>query len=60
MNRALLFWGVALVTAGAIALAAQAGALPRDALGGLWRYWPVILIVIGAFVLLQGLRRRPS
>src|SRR5919108_4910093 len=47
MNRALLFWGVALVTAGAIALAAQAGALPRDALGGLWRYWPVILIVIG-------------
>jgi hypothetical protein len=22
--------------------------------------WPVILIVIGAFVLLQGLRRRPS
>jgi hypothetical protein len=50
-NRSLVFWGVALVTAGAVALAIQndlvSGAAARDA----WRLWPVVLIVIGIAVI---------
>ena len=51
-NRGLLFWGLALITAGAVALAAQQGYLDRDALSGAWRLWPLILIAIGVSILL--------
>ncbi|MDH4334593.1 MAG: DUF5668 domain-containing protein [Chloroflexota bacterium] len=53
LNRGLLFWGLALITAGAVALAAQQGYLDKDALRDLWRLWPVILIVIGVSVVVS-------
>ena len=50
-NRGLLFWGLALITGGAVALAAQQGYLDRDWLAGAWRLWPLILIAIGLSIL---------
>lgn len=47
INHRLLFWGLALVTAGAVALAVQQGLISHHALSGAWRLWPVILIAIG-------------
>ena len=51
VNRGLVFWGVALVTAGAVALAIQAGIIDRESARGAWRLWPVALIVIGLAVI---------
>jgi hypothetical protein len=51
VNRGLIFWGVALVTAGIVALAIQAGAIDPDTARGAWRLWPVALIVIGIAVI---------
>lgn len=53
MNRGLVFWGVALVTAGIVALAFQQGYLDREALAGAWRLWPLILIAIGLSIVLS-------
>jgi hypothetical protein len=50
-HRGLLFWGLALVTGGAVALAAQQGYIDRDLLAGAWRLWPLILIAIGVSIL---------
>jgi hypothetical protein len=50
-HRGLLFWGIALVTGGAVALAAQQGYIDRDALVGAWRLWPLILVAIGVSLL---------
>jgi hypothetical protein len=50
-NRGLVFWGVALVTAGAVALAIQAGLIPTAAARDAWRLWPIVLIVIGIAVI---------
>ena len=52
-NRGLLFWGLALITGGAVALAAQQGYLDRDLLAGAWRLWPLILIAIGVSILVS-------
>lgn len=52
-NRGLLFWGLALITGGAVALAAQQGYLDRDLLAGAWRLWPLILIAIGVSMLVS-------
>jgi hypothetical protein len=52
INRGLVFWGVALVTAGVVALAVQQGYLDKDALAGAWRLWPVILIALGVSIVL--------
>ncbi len=52
LNRGLLFWGLALITAGATALAVQQGILQRETLTGAWRLWPVILIAIGLSIVL--------
>ncbi len=52
-HRGLLFWGLALVTGGAVALAAQQGYIDRDILAGAWRLWPLILIVIGVSILVS-------
>ena len=52
-HRGLLFWGIALITGGAVALAAQQGYLDQDLLAGTWRLWPLILITIGASILLS-------
>jgi hypothetical protein len=51
VNRGLVFWGIALITAGAVALAIQAGAIPGDSAREAWRLWPVALIVIGLAVI---------
>jgi hypothetical protein len=51
VNRGLVFWGVALVTAGAVALAVQRDVVGEDALRNAWRFWPVVLIVIGLAVI---------
>ena len=51
LNRGLVFWGVAFITAGAVALAIQAGAITGEAARDLWRFWPVALIVIGLSVI---------
>jgi hypothetical protein len=52
LNRGLLFWGLALITAGATALAVQQGVVDRDLVADAWRLWPVILIVIGLSIVL--------
>jgi hypothetical protein len=51
VNRGLVFWGVALITAGAVALAIQSGAIDDATAREAWRFWPVVLIVIGLAVI---------
>jgi hypothetical protein len=51
INRGLVFWGVALITAGIVALAIQSGIITGDSARQLWRLWPVVLIVIGLAVI---------
>jgi hypothetical protein len=53
INRGLLFWGLALITAGLVALAAQQGIVDRSALADGWRLWPVVLIAIGLAIVLS-------
>ncbi|MGZ6373044.1 MAG: LiaI-LiaF-like domain-containing protein, partial [Candidatus Limnocylindria bacterium] len=55
-HRGLLFWGLALITGGAVALAAQQGYIDRDWLAGAWRLWPLILVAIGLSILLRHTR----
>ncbi len=50
-NRGLVFWGVALVTAGAVALAIQSNLIAADAARDAWRLWPIVLIVIGLAII---------
>jgi hypothetical protein len=50
-NRGFAFWGVALITAGAVALAIQAQLIPADQARQAWRLWPLLLIVIGLSVI---------
>lgn len=51
MNRGLVFWGVALITAGAVALAIQSNLIDGSQARELWRYWPVVLILIGLAII---------
>jgi hypothetical protein len=51
INRGLVFWGVALITAGAVALAIQSEVIAAESARELWRFWPVVLIVIGLAVI---------
>ncbi len=51
VNTGLIFWGVAFITAGVVALAIQAGAVDGAAARELWRFWPVALILIGLSVI---------
>ena len=51
INTGLIFWGVALITAGVVALAVQAGAIAAESAQEVWRFWPVIIIVIGLAVI---------
>lgn len=51
VNRGLVFWGVGLVAAGAVALAIQSDIISADAARDAWRSWPVVLIVIGLAVI---------
>jgi len=52
-HRGLLFWGLALITGGAVALAAQQGYIDRDLLAGAWRLWPLILVAIGVSIIVS-------
>lgn len=52
INRGLLFWGVALITAGSVALAASQGWFDVSILAGAWRLWPLVLIAIGLSIVL--------
>lgn len=51
VKRGLVFWGVGLVTAGAVALAIQSDLIAADVARDAWRFWPVVLIVIGLAVI---------
>lgn len=51
VNRGLLFWGLAFITAGAVALGVQQGVIPRDLVSGAWRLWPLILVAIGISII---------
>lgn len=51
MNRGLAFWGIALVTAGLVALAIQAGFIAEETARQAWRLWPLVLIVAGIAVI---------
>ena len=51
VNRGLIFWGVALVTAGAVALAIQYDIVAGESAREAWRLWPIVLIVIGVAVI---------
>jgi len=51
VNRGLVFWGVGLVTAGAVALAIQSNLIAADVARDAWRFWPVVLIIIGLAVI---------
>jgi len=53
INRGLLFWGLALVTAGVVALAASQGLIDHGVLVSASRLWPVILIAIGLSIVLS-------
>ncbi len=51
VNRGLVFWGVGLVTAGAVALALQSDLISDEVARDAWRFWPVVLIVIGVAII---------
>lgn len=51
LNRGLVAWGVALVAAGAVALAIQADLIPSEPARQAWRLWPVLLVVIGLAII---------
>jgi hypothetical protein len=51
INRGFAFWGVALITAGVVALAIQAGLIPGESARQAWRLWPVVLVVIGLSII---------
>ena len=53
LNRGLLFWGLALIMAGATALGVQQGYIQHETVTGAWRLWPVILIAIGLSIVLS-------
>lgn len=52
INRGLLFWGLALITAGAVALLVQQDVIDRGFFSDWWRLWPLVLIVIGLAIVL--------
>ena len=51
INIGFVFWGVAFITAGVVALAIQAGTISEAGAREAWRFWPVIIIAIGVAVI---------
>lgn len=51
LNRGLLFWGLAFITAGAVALGVRQGVIPSGWFVDAWRLWPLILIAIGLAII---------
>jgi len=56
VNRRLLYWGVFLVTAGAVLLVAQSDAVGGDVVAQALRLWPVLVIALGIGLLLRRTR----
>ncbi|CAN5617299.1 hypothetical protein BH20CHL7_BH20CHL7_08110 [soil metagenome] len=52
IRRGLLFWGLFLIPLGGLPLLVRAGVVQPEAFAEAWRFWPVILIVLGVAVLL--------
>lgn len=51
VNRGFVFWGVALVSAGLVALAIQYDVIAEESARQAWQLWPVALVVIGLAVI---------
>jgi hypothetical protein len=51
LNGGLLFWGLAFVTAGAVAFAIRQGVIAPGFFVDAWRLWPLILIAIGISII---------
>jgi hypothetical protein len=56
VRRGFLGWGVFLILAGAVPLAARSGYLSDDQIGRLWTLWPLILVGIGVGLILGRTR----
>jgi len=56
VNRTFLYWGVFLVTAGAVLLAAQGHVITSDGVAETLRLWPIAVIAVGAAILLRRTR----
>ncbi len=56
IDRRLLYWGVFLVTAGAVMLIARSGALESAFVADALRLWPILVIGLGAGLLLRATR----
>lgn len=56
IRRGYLFWGLFLISLGVIPLLVRAGYLDESTFAELWRFWPLILIVLGLALLLGRYR----
>lgn len=56
LNRRFLNWGVFFITMGAVVLVAQAALVSEADVAGALRYWPVLLIALGAGMILKRTR----
>ena len=56
IRRGYLSWGVFLILAGAVTLAARSGYLTDDQIGRLWTLWPLILVGVGIGLILSRTR----
>jgi hypothetical protein len=54
IDRSFLGWGIFFIVAGAIPLAAQAGAIAPGTVDRWWSVWPLILVGIGIGLILRG------
>jgi hypothetical protein len=56
IDRDFLGWGVFFFVLGLVPLSVQLGWIPRDAVTGLWRLWPLFLIAGGLGLVLRRTR----
>jgi hypothetical protein len=56
VNRRLLGWGVFFLAMGGVLLVAQTAAVSDEDIAAALRYWPVLVIALGAGVLLRATR----
>lgn len=53
IDRSFIGWGIFFVIVGAIPLAVRAGYLTSAQVTGLWRFWPLVLVIAGVGILLR-------